>query len=78
MSWMKLLEVTNCLSLIVETFCLEKKVTLYEDGLYKELFKGWPLYWKSWKERSMLKGVRELAFILSYNKEYSLLKVQIW
>jgi len=26
----------------------------------------------------MLKGVRELAFILSYNKEYSLLKVQIW
>lgn len=44
MSWMKLLEVTNCLSFIVETFCLEKKVTLYEDGLYKELFKGWPLY----------------------------------
>jgi hypothetical protein len=35
---------SNQLSLIVETFCLEKKVTLYEDGLYKELFKRWPLY----------------------------------
>jgi hypothetical protein len=33
---------SNQLSLIVETFCLEKKVTLYEDGLYKELFKRWP------------------------------------
>ena len=39
MSWIKLLDVTSGLSLLHR-----KKVTLYEDGVYKELTKGWPLY----------------------------------
>ena len=40
-------EATRCNQLSL-SYCSNllhrKKVTLYEDGLYKELFKGWPLY----------------------------------